>query len=283
MYIAIDIGGTKTEIAFFDGKDLSSLKRSKSIPTSQDYATGRNAIFDTVQELLGDSSVQSIHVSFPGLLRGTEILQSSNIPDYFDRPLKQQLEERFHVPVSILQDSICSAIAELVYGDIGRYKRVAYLIMGTGIGGAFVRQTESGTTVSPLETGGMVVNLRDGRSHDLTQTAGILEAYVGGGNVEQFYRKKLSEVADDDVIWSEITDFLAAGINNINVLLMPDVVVVGGGIGLKRQAALKQVIDKVKPYKEFVVPPKIEFTKIDGNSSLIGALASNFIDNLVID
>jgi predicted NBD/HSP70 family sugar kinase len=283
MYLALDIGGTKTEAALFRGKDVASLAKSKKITTPQDYEEGRRAIFHMVDELLVGESIRAIHVSFPGVIRGTQILQSSNIPDYYDRPLKADLEQRYKVPVSIMQDSVCSAIAEFVYGDLDSYRKIVYLIMGTGIGGAFIQRSSEGVTMSPLEPGGMVVDFTGARSHPFTQTSGLLEAYVGGGMVETTHKLRLADVPDDDHLWAEIIEYLAAGINNLNCILMPDVVVIGGGIGLKRQVALKPVSDKIQVYKEFVLPPKVEFTKVNGNTSLLGALAANFVSGLTVD
>lgn len=62
--------------------------------------------------------------------------------------------------------------------------------------------------------------------------------------------------------------------------MKPEVVIIGGEIGFKRQRALASVSEKIKKYDEFVLPPTIEFTGVEGNSSLIGALAANFVENL---
>jgi predicted NBD/HSP70 family sugar kinase len=119
--------------------------------------------------------------------------------------------------------------------------------------------------------------------HKFNKAKGLLEAYVGGGSIGDFYKVDLSTVVDSDKLWEEVTDYLAVGINNISCLLKPQLVVIGGGIGLKRKVALDSVIEKVKKYNEFVESPEVKFTDVQGNSSLIGALGVNFVDNLELN
>jgi predicted NBD/HSP70 family sugar kinase len=283
MYIAIDVGGTKIEVAFYKSKDLGSLITSFTIPTPQSYVTGRENLLSEIAKRHDGDPIEGAGISFPGIVdKEGSILQASNIPDWYRKPLKDDLEGALKANVLMVQDASCSAIAEYMYGDIQNYRKVVHLIMGTGIGGSVIENTGNGVAVSPIEPGGMVVEL-EARSHGFSKIKGLLEAYVGGGNVEDFYKVKLAAVPDEDKLWDEITDYLAAGINNLNCILKPDVVVIGGGIGFKRRHALASVAEKVKKYDEFVLPPRIEFTKVDGNSSLAGALAANFIRNLVLN
>ena len=137
--------------------------------------------------------------------------------------------------------------------------------------------------VSPFEPCGMIVDVKEGRAHKFNTTKGLLEAYVAGGTMESYYKKDLATVGDDDPMWHEVSHYLAVGINNIACILKPEIVVIGGGIGQKRKKALAGVAAEVAGYTEFVEPPKVVFTEVDGNSSLIGALAVNFVPNLILN
>jgi predicted NBD/HSP70 family sugar kinase len=281
MYVAVDIGGTKTEIGFFLDKNPESLQDSCIIPTAQKYSEARDVLISTIRSKLQGAQVTKMGVAFPGIVNG-EILQASNIPDYKGRPLKAELESEFDTTVTLVQDSPCSAIAELLYGQLGGYSRIVHLILGTGLGGAFLQLDGKKVVVEYFEPGGMIVDVKNGRPHPMNTTKGLLEAYVGGGSVEGFYHTSLADVPDGDPIWEEICEYLAAGINNINCLLKPEIVIIGGGIGKKRKVALQSVTEKVQQFNEFETPPKVEFTQVKGNSSLIGALAVNFVEGLVL-
>ena len=286
MYIAVDIGGTKTEIGFFKSKDLHSLVHTSLFPTSQKYEETKNNMVSEIKKNVKDlTKIKSVIISFPGVLSkdGEGVLQPSNIPDYTGKPLQNELKKTLASNVFVVQDSTCSGVAELIYGQVKDYSRIAHLIMGTGLGGTFIEVNGNKTMVSPIEPGGIIVNTENGRAHKFNKTKGIWEAYVGGGNVEDFYEINLADLKDDDKLWDEVTDYLAVGINNIACVLKPEIVVIGGGIGLKRRKALGSVIEKVKAYKEFVEPPVVKFTDVEGNSSLIGALAVNFVDNLTLN
>lgn len=277
MHVVIDIGGTKTEVAFYKTKTLDSLTDSFVIPTAQDYTNGRATLFAGIKQRLQNKTVESVGVSFPGIVdpQGTS-LWATNLPDYNDKPLKADLEARFKAETIIMQDAVCSAVAEYMYGDIKQYHKVVHLILGTGLGGTFMQLSKDSVAISPIEPGGMVVDLH-ARPHGFVSAKGLLEAYVGGGNVESFYKVKLADVPDKDKIWDEVTDYLAAGINNLNCLFKPDHIIIGGGIGFKRQAALQPVVKKAAQYAEFVPPTKVAFTKVSGNSSLAGALGASFL------
>lgn len=284
MYIAIDIGGTKIDIGFYKTKNLSSHLSNSSLPTNQEFIEAEKAIFSAIEKAIKKEKIEGIGISFAGIVdKDGNLVQASNIPDWKGKPLNKDLEVKFKCDVFIVQDSACSGIAELVYGKLKKYKRIVHLIVGTGLGGSFIEVGKNTVTVSPIEPCGMIVDFENGRTHKFNQTTGLLEAYVGGGNIEDFYKLNLAEVKDNDYLWDEITDYLTVGINNLNCILKPDIVVIGGGIGLKRKKALQPVIRKIKKFNEFVEPPKIEFTSVDGNSSLIGALAVNFVPNLVLN
>lgn len=278
MYLVIDIGGTKTEISTFLGQDIGSESNNKTFKTPQDY--------QKFIELLGENYLSlakynSISVSFPGIVSEGKIIQASNLPQYKNKELKFDIAKLFNTSVSITQDSTCSGIAEYLYGDLKKYNRSVHLILGTGLGGTFL-QNYNNLVINPIEPCGLIVDVKEGRKHNFNKTQGLLEAYVGGGAVGSYYDINLADLSDNDDLWNEIVKYLAIGINNLNVLLKPEIVIIGGGIGVKRKNALSKIFEEVSKYDEFVSPTKVEFTKVSGNSSLYGALAINFVDNVEI-
>lgn len=277
MYIAIDIGGTKTDIGFFGSSDLASrmhLSNFNSLPT---YQQQKEKILSEIHKILPKKTpIKGVGLAIPGIVTNNEIEQISNLPDYKDKPFFTDLVDALGTTeIKMIQDSPCAALAEYQYGNIRSFSKIVHLIMGTGLGGTLIEKREK-LVLMPFEPCGLIVDVHTPRAHEHCTTLGLLEAYVGGGTVEHFYEKPLATIKDDDSVWEEITDYLAVGINNINCLYKPDIVIIGGGIGEKRKSALRSVISKTSKYDEFVKPCKVEFTSLKGNASLAGALAVLF-------
>lgn len=294
MFVVIDIGGTKTEIGIFKNQELSSRVFSMVYPTPHKYSTAKKKIVDEIKQFVKDiAKIQTISISFPGEVNfDNTILQASNLPDYKSKPLALDLEKVFNTKVTILQDATCSAISEVIYGDISKYSKVVYLILGTGVGGSLIEkrpiQTSprqiSQTSISPFEPLGMIVALENAIPHVSTGFDGILESYIGGGNIQDYFKIDLSKLEDYDVFWNKFIDYLTIGLNNINTVLKPDAIVIDGGIGQKRRSVFKNLEKKLKNYDDYMkTTPKILFSSINGNTALIGALASNFVEHLVIN
>lgn len=282
MFVVIDIGGTKTDIAVFKSRDISSKIKEEQFPTFQSYTEEVSKIKDVISEF-DIQAITSINISLAGIVGyDNTIEQVSNLPDYQGKPLAQDLNAIFNVNVRIVQDSTCSALCEYLYGDIKKHKKIVHLILGTGLGGTFLDNRNS-LTISPIEPGGMIIDKTDAREHEFTELKGILEAYVGGRNIGYHYDTDLSQLPDDHEIWEEVANYLTIGINNIACILKPEIVVIGGGLAIKRQKALSSVQEKINAYHTFVTPPIVEFSQISGNSSLLGALALNFVNNVTLN
>lgn len=281
MFIAIDIGGTTTDIGFFKNKSIDSILNSSSFPTYQDFQQEVAALIKEIKQYAQD--IEGIGISFAGVVDTYgEITHAVNLPLYIRQPLRRLLEEEFHTTVNIVIDATCSALAEWEYGNIQQYSKVVHLILGTGLGGTYIDHIHDQLVFSSIEPGGFIIEKNNGRAHKFIGTPGTLEAYVGGGNVEDFYQLNLTTLTDDDKLWEEYTEYLALGINNLNCILKPECIVIGGGIGSKRKKALENVVQKVQKYSDFVSPCTIAFTEIENNSSLIGALAVHFVKHAVL-
>ena len=53
-------------------------------------------------------------------------------------PMKQVLEDRLHVPVSVENDGNCAMLAESRYGVLKGYENACMVVLGTGIAGALI-------------------------------------------------------------------------------------------------------------------------------------------------
>lgn len=138
--LGIDIGGTAVKIGVVDenGKVLLSETRSVSF---DGYKT---SIMTTVANLAGEVlekspvKIEGIGVSATGQIdvnSGTVIGVGAQLGDWLGSPVKKILEDRFHLPVTVINDANAAALGEQTFGRAKGKENVLVVTVGTGIGG----------------------------------------------------------------------------------------------------------------------------------------------------
>jgi predicted NBD/HSP70 family sugar kinase len=130
--IGIDIGGTKIELQVFD-RAWGRIARDRR-PTPADYA----GLLEAVAELVG--SAQAAHgplpvgISAAGLVdRRSGLAITANLPAT-GRPFPADLAARLGQRVAFINDCQAMALSEARLGAGRGHRRVAGLILGTGVG-----------------------------------------------------------------------------------------------------------------------------------------------------
>ena len=135
-YLAIDVGGTALKIGLLteEGEILES--DSKKTPKTLDAFY--QIIEDTFHEYEG---VKGLALSLPGAVDSeTGIIGGSSALDYIHGPnIKEELEKRLQVRVEMENDANCAALAEVWKGAASDVNDCCFIVSGTGIGGAVVK------------------------------------------------------------------------------------------------------------------------------------------------
>lgn len=241
MYLAIDIGGTKTLLAVFD--DSGSVVESVKFPTSHNYDEFLASLSASLLIMKFGKKFASACVAIPGLLdREHGIVHAlGNLP-WVDKPIKSDIATIVgNCPVIIENDSRLAGLgAAQPYKQ--QYKDILYLTISTGIGGGLI---SSGKIVQPLqdmEVGKIPVYYEGTLQH--------WEDFAGGRSIVERYHKKASEI-DDDQAWEQIADAIGYGVAIASSTLQPDVIIFGGGVG---QFA-DRFIPRVSKYMDRVLHP----------------------------
>ena len=138
---AVDVGASKIRVALFDGSRM--LRRlESSFPSEGGAGAPAATIVRMARTLLGEggcSYLEGVGVASIGPLdpRGGEVRGAPNAP-IKDFPLRRPLEEAFGVPVIVANDCNAGAWAEYVWGKGSDSRSMAYIAVGTGIGGGVV-------------------------------------------------------------------------------------------------------------------------------------------------
>lgn len=138
MKIGIDIGGSHIGIGVVDkyGKIVEKIeKRLTEVEKKNIKKSIEEYIVSNSLEFMKKYKIQSIGIAMPGTAIGGVVLSSGNV-GIKNYNLKDKLQEKIDLPITIRNDAKCAAIAENTYGVLKGYDRSIFLTLGTGIGGA---------------------------------------------------------------------------------------------------------------------------------------------------
>lgn len=269
MYVLFDIGGTNTRVAV--SEEGIGINESRSYQTPRDYNLAIKLIIDTAKLLTKNKKIDGIAGGIRGALDNAKIYLAKDfvLPEYVNKPLKLDLEEKLKSQVFLENDAALAALGEATHGAGVGYEIVAYHTVSTGFGGCRIVDGKIDKSSLGFEPGNQIVNISS-KLYPEDEGSGRFESYVSGGALEKRFGKNAHQINDPE-IWEEMAKLLAVGLNNTTVYWSPDVIVLGGSL-------MKSIdIEKVKQYlsiklKIFTSIPEIVPAKLSDNAGLYGAL-----------
>lgn len=103
--------------------------------------TAVQAVYDLIDGLLEQASAPllGIGIGTPGLVDARQgIVRQAFNRRWFDLPLRELLEARYQLPISIANDSHIAALAEHTYGELRNTPNLIVIKVGEGIGSGIV-------------------------------------------------------------------------------------------------------------------------------------------------
>lgn len=261
LKLGIEIGGTKLQVGVGRGSgELLTLVRGQV-----EAASGAQGIRSRLRSLVDEavasagcdwSQIAAIGIGFGGPFdseRGIT-LRSFQIDGWDDFPLKAWAEEAWQRPVTISNDAATAGLAEATLGAGKGYRRIFYMTIGSGIGGGWIvdGKIDRGQGLGAAEVGHMLVPHPNGGG------AEELELLCSGWSIgrraraiSQDERGKMVEMAgevakiDARIVYAaaeagdaqalallqSTCQTLAIALNNVVVMLHPQRIVIGGGVG----------------------------------------------------
>lgn len=287
-YAVLDVGGSAIKYALMD--ETGCFIEKSSLPTPKESLA---EFIDTVDGIVKDFKnkyvIKGLAVSMPGAVNiETGLIEGITALPYIHGPnIKELLQERTNLPVELENDANCAGLAE---GWIGAAKDVEdYLciVIGTGIGGAVVldKKVRHGRNGFAGEFGYMKMEGYLGTQP--AETYSTLAAV--GGLIKQVAKRKerdpdtftgkmIYELAEqgDTEVQEEIDKFmrrLAVGIYNLQFILDPDKILIGGAISNREGFIdkINETLNEMK-YESDGLTVKVERCQFGNDSNLIGAL-----------
>lgn len=268
MYLGIEIGGTKLQLALGegDGKFLSFWRGT--VDPARGGEGIRERIREAVPQLLQQAGVERSRIQRAGVGFGGPIddatrtvIVSHQIDGWTNFPLARWLEEALGLPCVIGNDADVAGLAEATLGAGKGLSPVFYMTIGSGIGGGLIVDGKMfrGVGRGAAEVGHLrILDDRYGGDHQFHPLEYIASGW-GIGTYARVLLKKHPEgdsslrrlgiplkkidtthiaaaAHEDDelaqLILLETTRCLAEAVRTVIVLLCPKRVVIGGGVSL---------------------------------------------------
>ena len=261
LYLGIEIGGTKQQIAVCDVNGNIVRMESERVILVNGAADIRAWIEKTVDKLIREfPDIEAIGVGFGGPLESItgKCIMSLQVPGWENFELKTWLEKRYPLPVTVVNDTVAGGYAELKLGSGRDSSKFFYTNIGTGIGGSLFID---GKTWDGIGFGGAYLGntyTADWTSDEIAAVTKI-ETLCSGAQIEKRLRivgyvpqdsilielcggdiqkidcrllKKAAECGDAFALeeLDRVGETFGMGVANVVSLLGVDTVSIGGGV-----------------------------------------------------
>jgi predicted NBD/HSP70 family sugar kinase len=245
MYLAIDIGGTKTLCAVLDvGKHIVEQQK---FPTNKDYRTFLQDVKNCFESFRTKNFKKCVCAS-PGAIDRVagKLVLCGNLP-WEGLPLRDDIHSLLNTEVYLENDAKLAALGEAVL--LPEYRRVLYITVSTGIGGGLVIDGRLDPNALDAEYGRMLLE-HEGK-------LALWEDFASGKAIVAKFGKRASEITDQRS-WYIIARNIAIGLVDVIAATNPEVVVIGGGVGSHFSKFSEHLIEEVTLYTDKMLKvPKI--------------------------
>ena len=244
MYLGIDIGGTKIACGLVS--DTGEVLRQTRCSTP---LSGGTSILDAALNLADRyhrEPFQAIGIGTGGQVNadtGVIVSATSLLPGWAGTEVKAAFEAALGLPCCVDNDVNALAAGESRFGTGKNLATVAYLALGTGVGGALLLngRLHHGAHWTGAEFGHLLLNI------DWAATRRTLEDFASGPGLVQTYREISSfsgEITGEAIAAEACQDpgsaaalavtrtgeYLGWGLVSLANMLDPDLIVIGGGL-----------------------------------------------------
>lgn len=299
--LAVDLGGTHLRVAVVSGS--GGILHRQEIPTPH-----RDPRPDALVELIASvvsgpagKGVAEAVVGIPGPVnyQAGRMEWAPHLPEAWVPHLAEEaLAEAAGVPVAVANDADLAAVGEAYFGAGRGFDDVVYMTVSTGVGAGVVLggRLVHGTR-SLAELGHTVIDWvasGDGRPATLEElcsgTALARLAAEAGVSAETgvapegalVQRRAAAGDPQARAVWDVVVAAAVVGLGNAAEVFSPDVIVVGGGVGLSGEAFLSEVREGLvrRPPAGFAIaqghgrdPVQVVRAELGDDAGLVGAAA----------
>lgn len=291
--IAVDLGGTKTITSLLESSIGQSSRILKKLQRPTNSQKGKSFVISNIiqdikiiSESINKEKIIGISIAAPSTVdtRDGVVLFPPNLKGWKNVPLRNIIQKKFNMPVTVENDSNLAALGEYTQY---RAQTLFCLMLGTGVGGGLVikGQVYNGIN-SAVEIGHMIID-----SHSKTKCScgnfGCLESFVSGKSIARRYKelkKTKKQITAKDVadlarkgdkkakkVLFEASYYLSLGLINIINIFEPEVLVISGGVSNIKKELVNPAIRKALAHPLVNYNGKIFTSDLIGDAILLGA------------
>ena len=246
MLVTVDTGGTKTLVASFSEDGVLGAQIKFATPkTTSEYV---RVLTETLLEEYGGQSVEAVVIAIPGIIKNGVAIWCNNLGwANFDvaKAFKGVLGD---APILVENDANLAGLAEArTLAKTPPF--VLYVTVSTGIGTGAITNGRINPTLQHGQ-GGITLLEFDGSMHQW-------EKFASGKAIYQIYHKFGRDIHSKRT-WRHIADRISRGFLALIPTLQPDIVIIGGSIGVY----FDQFIEPLNDILKKKMPPHIAIPKI---------------------
>ncbi|MBU0707167.1 ROK family protein, partial [Patescibacteria group bacterium] len=228
MYLLFDIGGTNLRMAI--SRTGRRVDDCVIVNKPSDFKKGVLAIKTIADELSGGKKYKAVCCGIAGMLdpKKTKLVYSPHIKGWVGKPLKKELEKALNAKVFLENDADLGGLGEATYGSGKDKKIVAYIAIGTGIGGTRIVNKKIDANSIGFEPGHIII-CAGKKSYLPPYYLGEWEGLVSGTALEKRYGMK-SKLIKKKAAWDYAIKYLVYGLHDVVRLWSPELIVLGGGL-----------------------------------------------------
>lgn len=281
--VAIDLGGTNLRAALVEPDGTITRRDRRPTPASDPKPT---ALVEMIAAMAEGSDVERVVVGLPGVIdHESEVLVAApNLPQAWIKYLTDGwLTEQTGLAVSLANDADLAAVGEANFGAGAPHRDVVFVTISTGVGAGIVLGDR---LMRGRYSGGEIGHSIVDRSLALAGADGTVEGLGSGTAIGQALR---SLGIDDDgqavtdavrrgderitAVFNQAMEAVGLGIVNLCWLFSPQMVVIGGGVGMNGDLVLPIIERLVNEKGPAIEPISIVNVGLGDDAALVGAAA----------
>lgn len=293
-YMVFDIGGSSVKWSVIE--EEGKILHSGSIKIAENIKDFFSGLADVTKDMKNKFEVRGIAISAPGAVDSeTGIIGGISAIPYIHGPnFKEELKRLTDLNVEIDNDANCAALGECWLGAGKDNNDLAFIVCGTGIGGAIVKDKRVHVGIHkhggefgycsfdydfdengiPSFKAWSQTGSTAGLANNVAKLKGLESGSINGIEVFEMYEN------GDEIAKAEVNKYfynMAIGIYNIQYIYDPEVIVLGGAIS-EREDYLDEInkrldyMMKSKCGLEGTVKPVVKRCVFGNDANKLGAL-----------
>jgi glucokinase len=258
--LVLDVGGTKLAAGIMLPTDRLVCRAETATRAQEGAAAILARLIALGHAVLADYRRQETNPPMPAAIglasagyidadSGQVLFATDNLPGWMGQNLSERLTAAFALPAFVANDAHCFTLAEAVLGAGRRYRHVLVVAVGTGVGGGSVvaGRLYTGWQGRAGAIGHLVVEPTGGRRCSCG-LSGCLESYTATRiMVAESGYPSIQTLAADYAAGAAMpavdaaAGWLGIGLASLAHTLGPEVIVVGGSVGLLGERYLAAV------------------------------------------